>query len=278
MALLRSLDTAVTGIRAQLFRIELVGENIANVDTTGFKSSRPEFSTILSQQQSYGSAPDGFLGGIDPTQIGQGTFVSGTRKNFNQGPLEATGVFSDLAIVGDGFFILRDPTGREVYTRDGSFSIDSANRLHDAASGYRVQGYAVDENFQLKPGSPLTDLEIPPEATGIAVAEDGVITGVFDEGLTRTLGQVALCRFPNPNGLVDLGSNLYEASANTGAAQTGAPGGSGRGLIRGGALEESNVDLAEQFSELLIGQRAFQANARTITTSDQLLSELVNLL
>ncbi|MGH2628220.1 MAG: flagellar hook-basal body complex protein, partial [Anaerolineales bacterium] len=111
-----------------------------------------------------------------------------------------------------------------------------------------------------------------------AVAEDGVIVGIFDNGLTRALGQVALTRFANPNGLTDRGNNLFAASTNSGISQVGTPGTFGRGTIRGGFLEESNVDLAEQFTELIIGQRAFQANARTITASDQLLQELVNLL
>jgi flagellar hook protein FlgE len=111
-----------------------------------------------------------------------------------------------------------------------------------------------------------------------AVSEDGIIQGVFDNGLTRTLGQVALARFANPNGMVDRGNNFCEASVNSGISQIGTPGTFGRGMVRGGFLEESNVDLAAQFTQLIIGQRAFQANAKTITTSDQLLQELVNLL
>jgi flagellar hook protein FlgE len=213
MALIRSLNTAVTGLRAQQLRIELVGNNIANVDTTAFKSSRAEFSTILSQLMSFGMAPDGFLGGIDPTQVGLGTFVGGTRKNFNQGPVELTGVSSDLAIVGDGFFVLRDSTGREVYTRDGSFSINPANLLHDAVTGYVVQGYGADENFQIQSGGPLRNIEIPlgvstiARATTLATLEGNLnSSGAVASSGTRILSD-ALYDLSRPNQDLISGSN-----------------------------------------------------------------------
>ncbi len=170
MALIRSLNTAVSGLRAQQMRIEVVGNNISNVDTTAFKASRVEFATILSQILSHGGAPGGFLGGIDPTQIGLGTFVGGTPKNFSQGPIEATGVSSHIAVVGDGFFTLRDAAGGPVYSRDGSFTINPANLLHDAATGFIVQGYMADENFAINPGGPLKNLEIPVGVLTIARA------------------------------------------------------------------------------------------------------------
>ncbi|MEM7260804.1 MAG: flagellar hook-basal body complex protein [Planctomycetota bacterium] len=160
MALIRSLNTAVTGLRAQQFRIETVGNNIANVDTTAFKGTRVDFSTLLSQTMSYGMAPQGFLGGIDPVQIGLGTQVASTTTNFNQGPTEATGVNTDLAIQGDGFFVLNDAQGGRVFTRDGSFTLNPSSLLHDPSTGYVVQGWMADENFQVVPGGPLQDVEI----------------------------------------------------------------------------------------------------------------------
>ena len=187
MALIRSLNTAVSGLKAQQQRIEIVGNNIANVDTTAFKATRAEFSTILSQLQSYGMAPDGFLGGIDPTQVGLGTYLGGTPKDMNQGPIQATGVASDLAINGDGFFILRDASGKEVFTRDGSFSINPANMLHDAATGYVVQGYMADENFQVTPGGTLSDIEIPIGVKTIAKSTSEVTM----EGNLNSSGPVA---------------------------------------------------------------------------------------
>ncbi|MFN0059554.1 MAG: flagellar hook-basal body complex protein [Planctomycetota bacterium] len=160
MALIRSLNTAVAGLKAQQFRIEVVGNNIANVDTTAFKGSRVDFSTLLSQTMSFGTAPQGFLGGIDPVQVGLGAQVASSTADFGQGPTEATGVSTDLAIQGEGFFILNDAAGGAVYTRDGSFTINPANLLHDPSTGFVVQGWMADENFQVTPGGPVQNVEI----------------------------------------------------------------------------------------------------------------------
>ncbi len=170
MALIRSLNTAVTGLRAQQFRVEVIGNNIANVDTTAFKSGRVDFSTMMSQMLSHGVAPQGNLGGIDPTQIGHGVSVSNSVANFSQGPTEATGVNTDLAIQGDGFFILTDGQGGSVFTRDGSFTINPASLLHDPATGFVVQGWVADQNFQVSPGGALSNIEIPVGSQTIARA------------------------------------------------------------------------------------------------------------
>ena len=207
MALIRSLNTAVSGLKAQQMRIEVVGNNIANVDTTAFKAARPEFATILSQVQTNGMAPNGFLGGIDPVQVGLGTYVGATPKDFNQGPLKTTGVASDMAITGDGFFILRDGSGNEVYTRDGSFTINPANFLHDPVTGYVVQGFVADKEFQVNSGSPLKDIEIPLGVSTIARAT----TSVTLEGNLDASGQVA------SQGTGLFSEALYDASRpNTG--------------------------------------------------------------
>jgi len=161
MALIRSLNTAVSGIQAQQFRIEVIGNNIANVDTTAFKSGRVDFATMMSQLLSPGVAPQGSLGGIDPTQIGHGVVVGNTVADHGQGPIEATGVQSDLALQGDGFFIVNDEGGGRLFTRDGSFTINPSGYLHDPATGYIVQGWVADENFEVSPGGPLQNIEIP---------------------------------------------------------------------------------------------------------------------
>lgn len=168
VALIRSLNTAVSGLRAQQFRIEVIGNNIANVDTTAYKNSRVDFSSMLSQSLTFGVAPQGFLGGIDPIQVGLGTQVGSTATDFSQGPTEATGVATDIAIQGDGFFTLRDQSGGLVFTRDGSFSINPSNLLHDAATGFVVQGYMADENFQIVTGGVLENIEIPVGVATIA--------------------------------------------------------------------------------------------------------------
>ena len=172
MALIRALNTAVSGLKAQQFRIELIGNNIANVDTTAYKSARAEFTTLLSQFLRAGVAPQGNLGGIDPLQLGLGTQVGATMSNFNQGPMKLTGVPSDLALDGDGFFIMNDAIGKPVYTRDGSFSINPANMLHDTATGFIVQGWGIDENFVVNNGGPLEDVSIPVGVMSIARATE----------------------------------------------------------------------------------------------------------
>ncbi len=161
MALIRSLNTAVAGIQAQQFRIEVIGNNIANVDTTAFKSTRVDFATMMSQMVSHGVAPQGSLGGIDPTQIGHGVLVGNTVSNFNQGPFEATGVTSDLAIDGDGFFVVNNASGGRRFTRDGSFTLNPSQLLHDPATGFVVQGWMADENFEINTGGVLEDIQIP---------------------------------------------------------------------------------------------------------------------
>lgn len=162
MALLRALNSAISGLQAHQFRIDVIGDNLANANTTGYKVGRANFQTLLSQTLSYGSAPQGFLGGIDPRQLGLGVRVGDTSKDFRQGGLLATGITSDLAIEGDGFFIMLDGTGHPVYSRDGAFSINPANLLHNPTTGYIVQGWQADfTTFQLTPGGPLTNIKIP---------------------------------------------------------------------------------------------------------------------
>lgn len=172
MALIRALNTAVAGLKSQQFRIETVGNNIANVDTTAYKSNRTEFNTLLSQMYTAGVAPQGHLGGIDPIQLGLGVQVAASTTNWNQGSVKMTGVSSDLAINGDGFFTVKDAGGNLVYTRDGSFTINPANLLHDPATGYIVQGWGVDSDFNIVSGGPLMDLEIPVGTLNIARATE----------------------------------------------------------------------------------------------------------
>ncbi|MFQ5653208.1 MAG: flagellar hook-basal body complex protein [Planctomycetota bacterium] len=222
MALIRSLNTAVSGLKAQQFRIEVIGNNIANVDTTSFKGSRVDFSTMLSQTLSFGVAPQGFLGGIDPIQVGHGAQVASSVVDFNQGPTEATGVVTDLAIEGDGFFLLRDESGALVYTRDGSFTINPANLLHDPSTGFIAQGYMADENFQVTPGGALVDVEIPVGVMTIAGATNVATLGgnlnssgpVADEGTLLLSDPLYDTRFTNSD-LISSENPLGLARATT---------------------------------------------------------------
>ncbi len=187
MALIRALNTAVSGLKAQQFRIETVGNNIANVDTVGYKTTRTEFSTMLSRMITSGIAPQNNLGGIDPIQLGLGTQVAASTSDWTQGPVKMTGISSDLAIDGDGFFILNDYSGQKVYSRDGTFSINPANLLHDAATGNIVQGWGVDSDFNIQSGGPLTGIEIPVGTLTIARATEHA----YLEGNLNSAGTVA---------------------------------------------------------------------------------------
>lgn len=189
MALVRALNSAVSGLRSMQFGIDNIGDNLANSTTTAFKAGRVNFHTLLSQTISFGTAPSGFLGGVDPQQMGLGVAVAETSKDFRQGELEVTGIASDLGIEGNGFFIMRDAAGAFVYSRDGSFTINPSNLLHNPANGQIVQGVNADlSTFTITPGGPLENIEIPVGNLQIAratsVAEfDGNLNGAGDKAL-----------------------------------------------------------------------------------------------
>jgi flagellar hook protein FlgE len=171
MALIRAMNSAISGMRSQQFRIDVVGNNLANSTTTGYKTTRVNFHTLLSQIIRYGTGPTGQLGGINPIQLGLGVNVAETIKDFSQGELEATGVTSDLGIEGDGFFILKDVFGNTVFTRDGSFLLNQNNNLVNPATGEIVQGINADlTTFTIASGAVLTDLRIPVGELQIAIA------------------------------------------------------------------------------------------------------------
>jgi flagellar hook protein FlgE len=193
MALIGALNAGISGLRAQETRISVIGDNIANVDTVGFKQSRVNFETMLSQALSFGTAPQGALGGVDPLQIGKGVNVASIDRNFSRGSVEATGVASDLAIEDTGdlassFFILNDEQGAPVYSRDGAFTISSENLLHNPANGFIVQGYMADfQTFTITEGGSLQNVMIPVGDLSIARQT----TQAFFTGNLNGGGQVA---------------------------------------------------------------------------------------
>jgi flagellar hook protein FlgE len=173
MGLTTAMYTGLSGMSVNQTRISTIGNNIANVNTHAFKNSRTLFQTQLSQLLSMGNGPSETSGGVNPTQIGLGAVVGAIQKDFNPGSIETTGIASDLAIDGDGFFILRRPNGQQVYTRDGSFSLDSNNQLV-SMDGYHVRGFGVDEGFNIQP-TVLTDLVLPLGTLTIAGATENVV-------------------------------------------------------------------------------------------------------
>lgn len=263
--MLRSMYSAVSGMKGFQTKLDVIGNNIANVNTTGFKAGRVMFADLLSQTIAGGSTPANNLGGTNPRQIGLGSRVSSIDTLFTDGSLQPTNVPTDLAIQGNGFFVLTGPGGDNdlYYTRAGNFTLDRDGYLV-ASNGYKVYGQTS---------------AIPSDAQSFSISADGTIQYVDNSGNTTSAGQIQLATFSNPAGLKKIGSNLYkfDVNANDGEPTPVNPGTNGAGQLAVGFLEMSNVDMANEFTEMITAERGFQANSRVITTSDNILQELVNL-
>jgi flagellar hook protein FlgE len=414
--MIRSMFSAISGLRNHQTMMDVVGNNISNVNTTGFKSSTTVFQDVLSQIIRGGGAAQDDLGGTNPAQVGLGSRIAAITTNFGQGALQRTGRATDLAIQGDGFFVVQQ-AGQELFTRAGSFSIDALGRLVTQEGGF-IMGWGADAAGNVNTNAGIGALQIPvgdltsPNPTGrvsiggnlpadaddgtiiansveifdeqgnpwtlsvrfektgddawsveidyvdpdtgeltgtytavgsltfgpdgeltsdfeedvasglpasftgdfvlsfgteggpnrltqfgalstvaileqngsaagalqsFTVSQEGLIVGSYSNGRTKAIGQIALASFANPEGLEKVGGSNYRATMNSGLAQLGTAGAGGRGLMSTGTLEMSNVDLAQEFTNLIVAQRGFQANSRVVTTSDELLQEVVNL-
>lgn len=270
--MLGSLNSGVSAMQQFQGQLDVIGNNIANVNTTGYKSARVGFEDAFSQTLQ--AAGPGVA-----MQVGSGVNTGAITNQFNQGAITRTSVPSDLAISGDGFFVVRNTvTGGSFYTRAGDFHVDKDGYLV-TGDGYRVQGYS--DTGLTTMGDILIDATGSTSTSGVknfAFSSNGTLTVTQADGTQFTRGQVLLQKFSNPQGLTKEGGNLYSATVSAGPLATlVAPGTNGVGDIQGSALETSNVDLASQFADLITTQRAFQASARIITTSDEVLQELVNL-
>lgn len=297
--MLKSLYAGVSGMKAQQTKMDVISNNIANVSTTGFKSGRVRFEDMISQINTSASGANINRGGTNAQQVGLGVQVSGTDTIMTGGQLQPTGRPLDFAIQnGDNsFFMVRGELDEGVisYTRDGGFFRDETGGLV-TPSGMRVLGTVpadpilIDETTDLLPGvtdeDDLQPLVIPESITvngqevklqSYRVDQSGLIVGVYDNGEAYQLGRIAMTSFNNPEGLEKQGGNMYNATANSGNPILGAPTDDGFGLVRSGFLEMSNVDLATEFTDMIVTSRAYQANSRAITTSDEMLQELMNL-
>jgi flagellar hook protein FlgE len=409
--MMRSMFAAISGLKNHQTFMDVVGNNIANVNTTGFKESRVTFQDILSQTVRGASGPQNGLGGVNPEQVGLGTLIAGIDTIQTQGTLQSTGKLTDMAIQGDGYFVMSDGK-QQFFTRDGSFDLGIDGTLVNPSSGMHVEGWMPDPttgkintaappanitipigagmvgkastsltvngnldsnnaggaaaqyplsttiydslgnavpvtltfqktaadtwSYTAGPGpaitgggtitfdgtgkvlsggtgtlsasftgtaagpstpqsvkidlTQLTQLASTPSSlsantdgasagtlTSFTVGEGGDITGVYSNGYKQTLGQMALASFSNPGGLTKAGGNVFSSSANSGTPNSGTPNTAGRGTIATGFLEGSNVDLAQQFTNMIMAERGFQANSRVITTSDEILQDLVNI-
>ena len=336
--MLRSLYSGISGMKVNQTKLDVIGNNLANVSTTAFKGSRVNFSTTISQTLGSASAASDSLGGVNGKQVGLGAQIASIDKIMSQGSMQSTSRSLDVAVDGSGYFMVATgpaltgnandsitianngignmPANNSVaYTRDGSFVLDNEGNLL-TSKGYRVLGFAMETTDPVtnKTGDNIDDdgnvlyvesnndtkaiddklvsLKIPDKVikNGAKVAvksfnisADGLITGVLETGEITALGQIAMSSFKNEVGLTDIGNNMYEPSGSSGAAiissgkNSANRTSSGYGDILQGYLEMSGVDMAEQFTDMIVATKAFQAAGKTITTGDEILSEIINL-
>lgn len=404
--MLRSMFTSISSLNLHQSYLDVVANNLANANTTGFKSSRVHFQDQFSQLLSPGASPSTNVGGTNPMQIGLGVQLGSISPLFTQGTLQSTGRNFDMAVQGDGFFIYGQNVDR-CYSRDGALNLDSKGALVNMSTGSKVQGWAVDATGKVDNTQPISDITIEtdrtvaratknailggnistsavaatpipvtmgvydslgklhnvtitftrsgdntfawdiagdpatflgsgtvtfsnsgqyvsntvtapvsvPGSTGAAAigltldmskltmltgdtsvavtSQDGLPTGsvsdvyvmpdtgsiflVYSNGMREQVAQLALARFSNPNGLIQSGSTSFKQGLNSGEPEIGTANSGGRGAIASQYLEASNVDMAQEFTHMILAQRGFQASSRVITTSDEILQELVNL-
>ena len=267
-----SFYTSLNGLKNAQVDLGTVAHNIANVETTGFKKSRVDFADIVA-----GSAYS------NPKLIqGIGATVESISQNFSLGPIEQTGSALDLAINGDGFFTTVSAlTGQTYYTRNGGFEIDDQGFVHDGSVN-RLQVLPTDAAGNVTSTTP-TSAQVPitnaagADLAGLTVDGDGALIATFSDGTNQTVGKVALAAFIAPTGLKQVGSSNWEATGLSGAAKYGQPGTAQYGRLLSGALERSNVDIAEELVNLITAQRNFQANAKAIDTATQISQTIINL-
>ncbi|GAB4165804.1 MAG: flagellar basal-body rod protein FlgG [Geothermobacteraceae bacterium] len=254
--MIKALSIAASGMEAQQLNMDVIANNLANVNTTGFKKSRADFQDLLYQtiQSAGGTSTSGTE---TPTgiQIGLGAKMAAVQKVFTAGDILQTGNELDLAIEGDGFFQVQLPTGETVYTRAGALKKDGTGRLVTS------DGYPV-----------LPEITIPENASRVAVHEDGTVEAFLDGSSAGSqLGQIELAKFSNPAGLFSLGRNLLKETPASGAPTTGIPGELGLGTLSQGYLEGSNVSVMEEMVNMIAGQRAYEINSKAIKTADEML-------
>lgn len=266
--MLRSMYSGISGMKNFQTKLDVIGNNIANVSTAGFKKGRVTFQDMMSQTTTAAQGATANRGGVNASQVGLGSQLGSIDNIQTQGFRQTTNGPLDLSIQGDGMFIL-EAGGETFYTRAGNFYLDENGAIVNP-DGYYLTGQ--DEN-----GNPIDEITIPSEAQSFNIQSDGVVNYIDENGVNQVAGRIVLANFANPAGMEQAGSNLFLATPNAGAENRGAPDADGRGSLVSGSLEMSNVDLAEEFTEMISAQRGFQANTRIITTSDEILQELVNL-
>jgi flagellar basal-body rod protein FlgG len=257
--MIRALYTAASGMNAQQANIDNVAHNLANVNTTGFKKSRVEFEDLVYDQTKVPGAPTSATGEAPVgLETGLGVRPVATSRDFGRGNLKATNGPLDLAIEGDGFFQVQLPTGETAYTRSGTFHLNGEGAI------------VTNEGFQIEP-----NVSVPANATSISVSKDGIVSvSVPGQSGSQQVGTIEVASFQNPAGLRAQGENLFLATTASGEPQVGAPGSDARGMIVQGFVEDSNVSVVEEMVNMILGQRAYEANSKVIKAADEMLSQI----
>lgn len=254
---MRALSIAATGMQAQQLNVEVISNNIANMNTTGFKRQRAEFQDLLYQNLERPGVAASAAGNIVPigVQIGVGVRAGAVGRVTEQGAISRTDNPTDLAISGRGYFQVLMPSGQTAYSRAGNFAVDADGQL------------VTSDGFLIQPA-----ITVPREASGVSISRDGVVQATVQGQVDpQTLGQIELAAFINPAGLEAMGDNLFLETPASGAAVTGAAGAAGFGTVMQGFLETSNVNAVEEISALIVAQRAYEMNARVISATDEML-------
>ncbi len=262
--MVRSLWNAATGMNGQQAAIDTISNNLSNVNTTGFKQHRAEFEDLVYQNVKLAGTP-ATEDTVTPVglQMGSGVKLAATQRVMSQGSLQATGVDTDIAIVGDGFFRVQQYDGSWAYTRDGTFKVDMTGQLVTANGLRVVPEIILPEGFQLET---------------LAISDDGRVSVKVNGSNEPTMvGQLELYRFPNAVGLESEGDNLYKVTNASGAPIAGRPGFEGMGLVKHKFVEMSNVSVVNEMVQMIVAQRAYEFNSKAIQTSDTMLQTAANL-
>jgi flagellar basal-body rod protein FlgG len=260
---MRALSIAATGMLAQQTNVEVIANNLANMNTTGYKAQRAAFQDLLYQNIQQAGAQSSDTGTLLPSgiQLGAGVRTSAIYRVTKTGDLQSTSNTYDMAINGSGYFRIQMPDGTDGYTRDGNFSLSAEGQL------VTQQGYTV------QPG-----IAVPSTATAVTISTTGLVQATIPgQTALQTVGQLELTRFPNEAGLKAMGDNLFSETAASGGPQAGVPGSTGYGTIQQSFLETSNVDSVNEITSLISAQRAYEMNSKVISTADQMLQETAKL-
>lgn len=254
--MMRALYTAATGMNAQQLNMDVIANNLANVNTAGFKHSRADFQDLLYQEMRPAGATVA-QGAQSPTglEVGLGVKPAATETMFQQGTFQETGNNLDVAIEGEGFYKVLLPDGSSGYTRDGSFNRDSQGKLVNS------DGYAIQP-----------EITIPSDASAVSIGKDGTVSVTLSGKDPQEIGKIGLTRFANPAGLQHLGGNNFAETAASGAPTDGVAGQEGFGTLAQGSLEMSNVQIVQEMVNMITAQRAYEVNSKAIQTADDMLS------